>query len=247
MYIQYNIIAQTTTVIIKLRSFNNLVDSLKDELLLKLSNFVKQKTTQAIASDPLAVTIMYIQATAQWYRRAARGPRDTVRKEEEKAHVGRKGEGKEAKIIRRLHFTMRNLDQDKLQLKFIIDIIRHLLSEHDRFYTIIKNSKSLDNRDWVFSKVDEELRRLDNHISYQVALIGDVANRADRLLSLVSAYHLCGSRASANCVYCRYSTSPRRITHAGTRGWHAKQCARTRPSKLSPYYQWCSSPALLYQ
>ncbi|KAL2192216.1 hypothetical protein P885DRAFT_48206 [Corynascus similis CBS 632.67] len=171
MYIQYNIITQTTTVIIKLRSFNNLVDSLKDELLLKLSNFVKQKTTQAIASDPLAVTIMYIQATAQWYRRAARGPRDTVRKEEEKAHVGRKGEGKEAKIIRRLHFTMRNLDQDKLQLKFIIDIIRHF--------------KSLNNRDWVFSKVDEELRRLDNHISYQVALIGDVANRAERLLSLI--------------------------------------------------------------
>lgn len=185
MYIQYDIQSQTTTVIIKLRSFNNLVDSLKDELLLKLYQFVQQKTTQAIASDPLAVTIMYIQATAQWYRRAARGPRDTVRKEEEKAHVVRTGRGEESQIIRRLHFTMRNLDQDKLQLKFIIDTIRHLLAEHDRFYTLIKNNKGLDDRDWVFSRVDEELRRLVNHIVYQVSLIEDVASRAERLLSLV--------------------------------------------------------------
>ena len=185
MYIQYNPAARTTAVIIKLRSFNNLVDSLKDELLLKLSHFVKQKTTQAVASDPLFVTLMYIQATAQWYRRAARGPRDTVRKEEEKAHVMKKAEGEESKIIRRLHFTMRNLDQDKLQLKFITDVIRHLLAEHDRFYTLVRGDKTLYDRDLVFSRVDEELRRLENHIVYQVSLIEDVATRAERLLSLV--------------------------------------------------------------
>ena len=155
MYIQYNIQAQTTTVICKLRSFNNLVDGLKDELLAKLYHFVAQKTTGTIASDPLAVTILYIQATAQWYRRAMRGPRDTVRKEEEKAHDVRKRNGEESQIIRRLHFTMRNLDQDKLQLRFIIDIIEHLLKEHDRFYTLVRKSGSSDDRDMVFSRVDE--------------------------------------------------------------------------------------------
>lgn len=217
MYIKYNIHSQTTTVIIKLRSFNNLVDSLKDELLLKLHHFVKQKTTQAITSDPLAVTIMYIQATAQWYRRAARGPRDTVRKEEEKAHAVSMG-GEESQIIRRLHFTMRNLDQDKLQLKFIIDTINHLLAEHDRFYTLIKDNKGLDDRDWVFSRVDEELRRLVNHIVYQVSLIEDVANRANRLLSLVCFVPFCQSRCVARTnPPVSYSICPRRRTRAGTR------------------------------
>lgn len=81
---------------------------------------------------------------------------------------------------------MRNLDQDKLQLTFILGVIDRLRKQHDLFYRVVRKSHSPDDRDWLFSRVDEEFDRLENQLTYFRSSIEDVSHRAQRLLDLVS-------------------------------------------------------------
>ncbi|PVH94309.1 hypothetical protein DM02DRAFT_693534 [Periconia macrospinosa] len=171
---KYDVASDTTIVLLKYRSFNDLTSKLKRELISKVHELVMQPTTESIASNPFAITLLHFNSTAQWYRRAARDPRDRVRSEEEKAHDQAKGNKNEINAInvRRLHLTMRNLDQDKLQLTFILGVIGRLLSMPE-------------DRDWLYLRVDEEFDRLENQITYFRSSIEDVSNRAQRLLDLL--------------------------------------------------------------
>lgn len=186
---KYNVATGSTVVLLKYRSFNDLPCKLKRELISKLCELVMEPSTQIIAKDPFAISLLHFNSTAQWYRRAARDPRDSVRMEEEKAHDVSKDKKNEVNAInvRRLHLTMRNLDQDKLQLTFILGVIDRLRKQHELFYRLVKKSASLDTRESLYLRVDEEFNRLENHVMYLRSSIEDVSKRAQRLLDLVSS------------------------------------------------------------
>ncbi|KAF2189219.1 hypothetical protein K469DRAFT_683656 [Zopfia rhizophila CBS 207.26] len=184
---KYDVASDTTVVLLKYRSFNDLPCRLKRELISKVHELVMQPTTESIVSNPFAITLFHFNSTAQWYRRAARDPRDSVRNEEEKAHDQAKGNKNEVNAInvRRLHLTMRNLDQDKLQLTFILGVIDRLRKQHDLFYKLVERVPVPEDRDWLYLRVDEEFDRLENQITYFRSSIEDVSNRAQRLLDLL--------------------------------------------------------------
>lgn len=174
-------------MIFKYRSFNELPTELKRELVQKVKDFVMDQSAQLVAGNPVAPFLSHLFTTLQWYRRAARDPRDNVRREEEKVHEPGRRESKEVDgIVGRLHLSMRSLDQDILQLGFILDVIGRLRKQHDIFYTVIKKKPETSDRDWLYFRVDDELDRLENHIIYMRSLTSDVRKRAQRLLELVS-------------------------------------------------------------
>ena len=174
-------------MLFKYRSFNQLPSRLKRELAQQVKNFVMEETTQAVAENPVAPALSHFTAAVQWYRRAARDPRDTVRREEEKIHApGQLNHGKEVdKVVKDLHLTMRSLDMDTLQLNFMLDVIYRLRRQHDIFYSVIKGQENPMARDWLYFRVEDELNRLENHITYMRSLTEDVCKRAQRLLDLV--------------------------------------------------------------
>lgn len=184
---KYDVATKSTVVLLKYRSFNGLATKLKADLVSKLKELVEQPRTQDIAHNPFAVSLLHFNCTAQWYRRAARDPRDSVRDEEEKAHVLSKQHKNELKAInvRRLHLTMRNLDQDKLQLTQTIGTIKSLRKQHESFQQFVMKKAAPEDRDWLYLRVDEELDRSDDQPQYLRASIEDVCGRAQRLLDLV--------------------------------------------------------------
>ena len=185
---KYDVATESTVVLLKYRSYNDLPTKLECELISKLKELVCQPTTALIAHNPFAVSLLHFNCTAQWYRRAARDPRDSVRQEEEKAHELSKNKKNEVEAInvRRLHLTMRNLDQDKLQLTQIIGTISSLRKQHESFYRFVKKTPAPEDRDRTYLRVEEELDRLDDQLHYLRASIEDVCGRAQRLLDLVS-------------------------------------------------------------
>lgn len=185
---KYDVATESTVVLLKYRSFNDLPTKLKCDLISKLRELVDQPSTAQIAHNPFAVSLLHFNCTAQWYRRAARDPRDSVRHEEEKAHDESKNEKNEVEAInvRRLHLTMRNLDQDKLQLTQIIGTINSLRKQHESFYRFVRKKPVPEERDWLYLRVEEEFDRLDDQLHYLRASIEDVCARAQRLLDLVS-------------------------------------------------------------
>ncbi|CAA9966704.1 CorA domain containing protein [Pyrenophora teres f. maculata] len=184
---KYTPATNSTIVLLKYRSYNDLTCKLKLELMSKLYELVTEPSTQEVAKSPFAISLLHFNSTAQWYRRAARDPRDSVRGEEEKAHVKSEDQKNEANAInvRRLHLTMRNLDQDKVQLTFILDVIDRLRKQHDLFYRLVKKTPDQDQRDWLYLRVEEEFDRLESQLTYFRSSIEDVANRAQRLLDLL--------------------------------------------------------------
>ena len=188
MVTKYDVATESTVVLLKYRSYNDLPTKLECELISKLKELVCQPTTALIAHNPFAVSLLHFNCTAQWYRRAARDPRDSVRQEEEKAHELSKNKKNEVEAInvRRLHLTMRNLDQDKLQLTQIIGTISSLRKQHESFYRSVKKTPTPEDRDRTYLRVEEELDRLDDQLHYLRASIEDVCGRAQRLLDLVS-------------------------------------------------------------
>lgn len=190
---KYDVATESTVVLLKYRSFNDLPIKLKCDLISKLKELVDQPSTEQIAHNPFAVSLLHFNCTAQWYRRAARDPRDSVRHEEEKAHDIAKNEKKKNEVeainVRRLHLTMRNLDQDKLQLTQIIGTIKSLRKQHESFYRLVKKNPAPEERDWLYLRVEEEYDRLDDQLHYLRASIEDVCGRAQRLLDLVSALY----------------------------------------------------------
>ena len=185
---KYDVATESTVVLLKYRSYNDLPTKLECELISKLKELVCQPTTALIAHNPFAVSLLHFNCTAQWYRRAARDPRDSVRHEEDKAHDKSENKKKEVEAInvRRLHLTMRNLDQDKLQLTQIIGTISSLRKQHESFYRFVKKTPAPEDRDRTYLRVEEELDRLDDQLHYLRASIEDVCGRAQRLLDLVS-------------------------------------------------------------
>jgi hypothetical protein len=185
---KHDVATKSTVVLLKYRSFNDLANKLKSDLVSKLEELVRRPNTQDIAANPFAVSMLHFSCTAQWYRRAARDPRDSVRIEEEKAHVLSKQQKNELKAInvRRLHLTMRNLDQDKLQLTQIIGTIRSLRKQHEWYQKFVLKMPAEEDRDWLYTRVDEELDRFEDQLKYLRASIEDVCGRAQRLLDLVS-------------------------------------------------------------
>ncbi|KAF2796365.1 hypothetical protein K505DRAFT_348013 [Melanomma pulvis-pyrius CBS 109.77] len=184
---KYNVVSNTTVVLLKYRSFNDLPCKLKIELIAKVEELVMQPSTKLIVDNPFAICLFHFNSTAQWYRRAARDPRDSVRLEEEKAHDQGKGKKNEVNAInvRRLHLAVRNLDQDRLQLKFILGVIERLRKNHELFYLLVRKVPNPEDRDWLYLRVDEEFDRLENQIAYSSSSIEDVSNRAERLLTLL--------------------------------------------------------------
>ncbi|OSS54163.1 hypothetical protein B5807_00375 [Epicoccum nigrum] len=193
---KYNVATRSTVVLLKYRSFNDLPTKLKCDLISKLKELVCQPNTELIAHNPFAVSLLHFNCTAQWYRRAARDPRDSVRHEEEKAHDISKNKKNEVEAInvRRLHLTMRNLDQDKLQLTQIIGTISSLRKQHESFYRFVKKVSAPEDRDWLYLRVEEELDRLDDQLHYLRASIEDVCGRAQRLLDLL--FNLSGQQSA---------------------------------------------------
>ncbi|EFR01093.1 hypothetical protein MGYG_04097 [Nannizzia gypsea CBS 118893] len=178
----YDVKSQSSVILLKHRSFNDLPKALKDELDDKLVDFILNPSTAALAGNPFALHLLHFNSTIQYYRRAARDPRDSVRKEEVKAHGGSSDLGEIN--IQRLHLTLTSLDQDKLQLNFILGVLSRLRKQHDQFYRMVKGTPDPDNRDWLYTRVEEEYDRFENQITYFKTSIEDVATRAQRLLDL---------------------------------------------------------------
>ncbi|EZF22454.1 hypothetical protein H112_04656 [Trichophyton rubrum D6] len=179
----YDVKSQSSVILLKHRSFNDLPKALKDELHDKLVDFILNPSTAALAGNPFALHLLHFNSTIQYYRRAARDPRDSVRKEEIKAHGG--SSGLEEINIQRLHLTLTSLDQDKLQLNFILGVLARLRKQHDQFYRMVKGAPDVDSRDWLYTRVEEEYDRFENQITYFKTSIEDVAARAQRLLDLL--------------------------------------------------------------
>ncbi|KAF1842615.1 uncharacterized protein K460DRAFT_380436 [Cucurbitaria berberidis CBS 394.84] len=184
---KYDVPIKSTIVVLKYRSFNDLACKLKGGLISKLHELVMEPSTREVAKSPFAVSLLHFNATAQWYRRAARDPGDSLRKEEEKIHDGPENNENEvnAIIVRRLHLTMRNLDQDKLQLTFILGVIDSLRKQHDLFYRLVRKSPNPDDRDWLFLSVNGELDRIGNQLTYTGSSIEGVCHGTQRLLDLL--------------------------------------------------------------
>lgn len=231
---KYNIATKSTLVILKYRSFNDLPDRLKREQVKKLREFVEQRSTAMVASNPFAISLLLFNSSVQWYRRAARDPRDAVRLEEEKAHENAmKGEDEREDIdLRRLHLTIRSLDQDKVQLSFILGVIARLRKQQDMFYTIVYNQLDPMHRDGLYLRVDEEFDRLENQIKYFRSSIEDVSNRAERLLNLVRLSSFSPFLVQKNVVMLIYSRSssvfrPRK-TLGGVKELGCSRCTTVR-------------------
>lgn len=167
-------------VLLKYRSFNDLPSLLQAELTEKLIELVRQGSTAELAEDPFALCMFIFSSTVQYYRRGARDPRDTIRNEEETAH-----DKPDDVDLRMVHTLLGNLDQDKIQLNFILELIFRLRKLHDIFYRRVKKIPNPDERGWLYTRVEEDFERFDNQIKYFRNSVQDVAGRAQRLLDLV--------------------------------------------------------------
>ncbi|KAH8594396.1 hypothetical protein B0O99DRAFT_652681 [Bisporella sp. PMI_857] len=178
---RYDVKARKTFVLLKYRSFNDLADVLKQELVEKLEEFIYAPSTKSTIADPFIPSILHFSSTIQYYRRAAREPRDGIRREERKAH-------NPATLheidLQRVHLNLASLDQDKIQLTFILGVITRLQRQHDEFYRLVMKQPNLEDRPWLWTRVEEEYDRFTNHISYCRDSVVDVAARADRLMNL---------------------------------------------------------------
>jgi len=181
---RYEVTTGNTFILLKYRSFGDLIDILKDELVTKLKEFIMSPDTEKVLQDPFAIAIMHFNSTIQYYRRAAREPRDSVRVEEKKAHNPKTLLQID---LQRLHLNLASLDQDKMQLTFILSVLGRLQQQHDEFYRRVMKQTDIDNRLWLWYRVEEEFDRFENHIHYCRDSVIDVAARADRLMDLVSS------------------------------------------------------------
>ncbi|KKK12447.1 hypothetical protein P175DRAFT_0501480 [Aspergillus ochraceoroseus IBT 24754] len=180
---RYNAQSDTTLVLLKYRSFNDLPQRLLEELVENLEAFIKEPNTASLAKNPFILSIIHFNPTIQYYRRAARDPRDTIREEERRVHGGLE---EFARIdLNKLHLTLTSLDQDKIQMNFILGVIGRLRKQHEAFQAMVKGSKSLDQRDWLYFRVEEEFDRFENQMAYFKSSVEDVARRVERLLDLL--------------------------------------------------------------
>jgi hypothetical protein len=181
---RYEVKTDTTLALLKYRSFNDLPQRLHEELVENLETFVRTPNTASLAKNPFILSIIHFNPTIQYYRRAARDPRDTIRVEERRVH-GATGEF--ARIdLPKLHLTLTSLDQDKIQMSFILGVIARLRKQHEMFQAMVKRRPTVHERDWLYFRVEEEFDRFENQMTYFKSSVEDVARRVERLLDLVS-------------------------------------------------------------
>jgi hypothetical protein len=175
---------RTTLYLIKYRSFNDLPGLLHDELVQNLEAFVRSPRAKDLVQNPFVLSILHFGPTIQYYRRAAREPRDTARDEEVRVHSG--NEAIERVDLQKLHLTLTSLDQDKIQMNFILEVIGRLRRQHELFQSLVRAMDGgKGGKDWVCGRVDEELDRFENQMNYFRSSNEDVARRVERLLDLL--------------------------------------------------------------
>ncbi|KAI9376641.1 hypothetical protein BJX61DRAFT_152413 [Aspergillus egyptiacus] len=180
---RYDAKTDTTVALLKYRSYNDLPQRLHEELVDNLEAFVRQPNAASLVRNPFILSIIHFNPTIQYYRRAAREPRDTTRDEERRVH-GSTGEF--ARIdLPKLHLTLTSLDQDKIQMNFILGVISRLRKQHELFQTIVKGKSNAHERDWLYFRVEEEFDRFENQMTYFKSSVEDVARRVERLLDLL--------------------------------------------------------------
>lgn len=180
---RYDARSQSTLVLLKYRSFNDLPQRLHEELVDNLQAFVREPTTAALVKNPFITSVMHFNPTIQYFRRAAREPRDTIRDEEARVHGGM---DEFARIdLHKLHLTLTSLDQDKIQMSFILGVIARLRIQHETFQTLVEGKAGVPERDWLYFRMEEEFDRFENQIAYFKSSVEDVARRVERLLELV--------------------------------------------------------------
>ncbi|KAL4786736.1 hypothetical protein BJX76DRAFT_365234 [Aspergillus varians] len=180
---RYDAKTDTTLALLKYRSFNDLPQRLHEELVEKLEAFVRTPNTASLAKNPFILSIIHFNPTIQYYRRAAREPRDTIRVEERQVH-GVTGEFTKVDLSK-LHLTLASLDQDKIQMNFILGVIMRLRKQHEVFQAVVKRKQNVHDRDWLYFRVEEEFDRFENQMTYFKSSVEDVARRVERLLDLL--------------------------------------------------------------
>lgn len=181
---RYDVRSGSTFILLKYRSFNDLTERLKRELTQKLIGFVRDLTTASLTIDPFALPLWHFNATIQYFRRATRLPRDAIRQQEVKVH-GSSDELAEMNL-QMLHLALGSLDQDKIQMAFLISTIQQLRVQHDLFYRVVGDASNPDRPTWVYHRVREELDRYECQLEYFKSSVEDVAGKGQRLLNLVS-------------------------------------------------------------
>ncbi|KAL2845424.1 hypothetical protein BJY01DRAFT_234943 [Aspergillus pseudoustus] len=180
---RYDAKTDTTLALLKYRSFNDLPQRLHEELVGNLETFVRAHNTASLAKNPFILSIIHFNPTIQYYRRAAREPRDTTRDEEKRVHSVT---GEYARInLHKLHLTLKSLDQDKIQMSFILGVIARLRKQHEIFQALVKGIPNANERDWLYFRVEEEFDRFENQMAYFKSSVEDVARRVERLLDLL--------------------------------------------------------------
>ncbi|RKU41448.1 hypothetical protein DL546_001905 [Coniochaeta pulveracea] len=176
---------RTTVYLLKYRSFNDLPGLLQDELVQNIEAFVRSPRARELVRNPFVLSTLHFGPTIQYYRRAARGPRDSIRDEEQRVH----GMGAEVERVslQKLHLTLGSLDQDRIQMSFILEVIGRLQRHHEQFQSIIRagdGGKEAISRG-VCCRVEEELDRFENQMLYFRSSNEDVARRIERPVQLL--------------------------------------------------------------
>ncbi|KAL4918890.1 hypothetical protein BDW62DRAFT_217364 [Aspergillus aurantiobrunneus] len=180
---RYDAKTDTTLALLKYRSFNDLPQRLHEELVKNLETFVRTPNTTSLTKNPFILSIIHFNPTIQYYRRAAREPRDTIRVEERGVH-GATGEF--ARIdLPKLHLTLSSLDQDRIQMNFILGVIARLRKQHEMFQTMVKRKPDVHERDSPYFRLEEEFDRFENQMAYFKSSVEDVVRRVERLLDLL--------------------------------------------------------------
>lgn len=175
---------RTTVYLLKYRSFNDLPGLLHDELVQNLEAFVRSSHAQELVQNPFVLSTLHFGPTIQYYRRAAREPRDSIRDVEQRVHGG--SEEVERVDLRKLHLTLGSLDQDRIQMSFILEVIGRLRRHHDQSQSIIRaRYGGRPGKNWVGCRVEEELDRFENQMQYFRSSNEDVARRVERLVELL--------------------------------------------------------------
>jgi hypothetical protein len=176
---------RTTVYLLKYRSFNDLPGLLQDELVQNLEAFVRSPRAQELVQNPFVLSTLHFGPTIQYYRRAAREPRDSIRDEEKRVHGG--SNEVERVSLQKLHLTLGSLDQDRIQMSFILEVIGRLQRHHEQFQSIVRardGGKEARGRG-VCCRVVEELDRFENQMQYFRSSNEDVARRIERLVELL--------------------------------------------------------------
>lgn len=183
---RYDAKTDTTLALLKYRSFNDLPQRLHEELVENLETFVRTPNTASLARNPFILSIIHFNPTIQYYRRAARDPRDTVRVEERRV-LDTTG-GYSETDLPKLYLTLTSLDQDKIQMNFILGVIARLRKQHEIFQSMVRGKLDVHDRDSLYFRVEEEFDRFENQMTYFKSSVEDVARRVERLLDLVSCF-----------------------------------------------------------